>query len=78
MQCACAISTSENGRIGEGDTLELLLSLGYAKQSITQAEHICILSEHGYAKLIKIMVLAWGGEIPGQYFSAAGQSDNAL
>ena len=32
----------------------------------------------GYAKLIKIMVLAWGGEIPGQYFSTPGQSDNAL
>lgn len=42
-------------------TLELLLSLGYAKQSITQAEHIYILSERGYAKLIKIMDtdLAW-------------------
>lgn len=35
--------------------LELLASLGYAKQSITQAEHIYILSERGYAKLIKIM-----------------------
>ena len=33
----------------------MLLSLGYAKQSITQAEHIFILSERGYAKLIKIM-----------------------
>lgn len=49
-QRACGIST-----------LELLLSLGYAKQSITQAEHIYILSERGYAKLIKIMDsdLAW-------------------
>lgn len=58
---ACDISTSENERIGEDDTLELLLSLGYAKQSITQAEHIYILSERGYAKLIKIMDtdLAW-------------------
>lgn len=36
-------------------TLEFLLSLGYAKQSIIQAEHIYILSERGYAKLIKIM-----------------------
>ena len=33
----------------------LLEQLGYAKQSITQAEHIYILSERGYAKLIKIM-----------------------
>lgn len=48
-------------RVGESHTLELLLSLGYAKQSITQAEHIYVLSERGYAKLIKIMDtdLAW-------------------
>ena len=32
-----------------------LLKLGYAKQSITQAENIYLLSERGYAKLIKIM-----------------------
>ena len=32
-----------------------LEQLGYAKQSITQAEHIYLLSERGYAKLIKIM-----------------------
>lgn len=43
------------------DTLELLLNMGYAKQSITQAEHIYILSRRGYAKLIKIFDtdLAW-------------------
>lgn len=48
-------------RIGENDTLEILQSLGYAKQSVTQANHIYILSERGYAKLIKIMDtdLAW-------------------
>ena len=55
-------------RILLADTLEtkeyyiaLLIKLGYAKQSITQAEHIYILSERGYAKLIKIMDtdLAW-------------------
>lgn len=48
-------------RVGESHTLELLQDLGYAKQSITQAEHIYILSERGYAKLIKIMDsdLAW-------------------
>lgn len=47
--------------VGEAGTLELLLNLGYAKQSITQAEHIYLLSERGYAKLIKIMDtdLAW-------------------
>lgn len=32
-----------------------LQQLGYAKQSITQAEHIFLLSERGYAKLVKIM-----------------------
>lgn len=42
-------------RVDETHTLELLQNLGYAKQSITQAEHIYILSERGYAKLIKIM-----------------------
>ena len=48
-------------RVGETGTLELLHNLGYAKQSITQAEHIYLLSERGYAKLIKIMDtdLAW-------------------
>lgn len=55
-------------RLYEAKTLEtkeyliaLLTELGYAKQSITQAEHIYILSERGYAKLIKIMDtdLAW-------------------
>ena len=48
-------------RIGENDTLEFLLSLGYAKQSVAQAVHIYLLSERGYAKLIKIMDsdLAW-------------------
>lgn len=42
-------------RVGKSHTLDLLLNLGYAKQSITQAEHIYRLSERGYAKLIKIM-----------------------
>lgn len=53
-------------RVGESHTsndtvLELLQSLGYAKQAITQADHVYILSERGYAKLIKIMDtdLAW-------------------
>lgn len=42
----------------EAHTLE---ELGYSKQSITQAENIYLLSERGYAKLIKIMDtdLAW-------------------
>lgn len=39
-------------RIDMDDTLR---SLDYAKQSITQAKHIYLLSERGYAKLIKIM-----------------------
>lgn len=47
--------------VGETGTLELLIKMGYSKQSTTQAEHIYILSERGYAKLIKIMDsdLAW-------------------
>lgn len=47
--------------VHEAHTLEIILSLGYTKSAITQAEHIYLLSEHGYAKLIKIMDtdLAW-------------------
>lgn len=50
-------------RMGESQTLEFLLSLGYAKQSITQARHIYILSERGYAKLIKIMDTDYAWEV---------------
>lgn len=47
--------------MGESHTLELLLKLEYTKSAITQADHIYLLSERGYAKLIKIMDtdLAW-------------------
>lgn len=57
----CNAKTLKNERVDEAHTLELLQNLGYAKQSITQAEHIYLLSERGYAKLIKIMDtdLAW-------------------
>lgn len=46
-------------RVDLADTL--LESLGYAKQSVTQAKNIYLLSERGYAKIIKIMDsdLAW-------------------
>lgn len=52
---------------------QTLIEMGYAKQSITQAEHIYLLSERGYAKLIKIMDtdLAWEihDELIDRYFS---------
>lgn len=63
----------------ESHTLEFLQNLGYAKQSITQAEHIYLLSERGYAKLVKIMDtdLAW--EIhDGNYFEEEGEIDNMV
>ncbi|MDY3372068.1 MAG: phage antirepressor KilAC domain-containing protein [Terrisporobacter othiniensis] len=43
------------------NNLELLQSLGYSKMQVSKAEHIYLLSERGYAKLIKIMDtdLAW-------------------
>lgn len=43
------------------NNLELLQPLGYSKMQISKAEHIYLLSERGYAKLIKIMDtdLAW-------------------
>lgn len=52
--------TLENGSCAL-EARQFLETLGYTKQSITQAEHIYILSERGYAKLIKIMDtdLAW-------------------
>ena len=57
-------------RIVDTDTL---VKMGYAKQSITQAEHIYLLSERGYAKLIKIMDsdLAWEihDELMDEYFA---------
>lgn len=52
---------------------QTLIEMGYSKQSITQAEHIYLLSERGYAKLIKIMDtdLAWEihDELIDRYFS---------
>lgn len=55
------MQTLKDERSNEIDMPELLLSIGYSKQSITQAENIYILSERGYAKLIKIMEsdIAW-------------------
>lgn len=43
------------------NNLELLQSLGYSKMQVSKAKHIYLLSERGYAKLIKIMDtdLAW-------------------
>lgn len=45
----------------QNDTYALLNDLGYTRQEIVQADHIYILSERGYAKLVKIMdtPLAW-------------------
>lgn len=55
-------------------TLNMALDLGYTKSAITQAEHIYILSERGYAKLIKIMDtdLAWEiyDRLVDEYFKA--------
>ncbi|MCI9976492.1 ORF6C domain-containing protein [Clostridioides difficile] len=52
---------------------DTLIELGYAKQSITQADNIFLLSERGYSKLIKIMDtdLAWEihDKIMDEYFS---------
>lgn len=60
-QSILSVDTSEKAGVHEVHTLELLQSLGYTRSAITQAKHIYILSERGYAKLIKIMDtdLAW-------------------
>ena len=59
-----------------------LIELGYAKQSITQAEHIYLLSERGYAKLIKIMDtdLAWEihDKLMDEYFTMRQQIEQQV
>lgn len=69
-------------RAYETSTSEFLLSLGYAKQSITQAEHIYILSERGYARLIKIMDtdLAWEihDKLMDEYFEMREERDKGI
>lgn len=63
----------------EASTLEILVQLGYAKSAITQAEHIYLLSERGYAKLIKIMDtdLAWEihDKLMDEYFELREQQE---
>lgn len=55
------------------NTPELLDCLGYSKQSTAQAQHIYLLSDRGYSKLIKIMNtdLAWNihDKLADNYFS---------
>ena len=37
------------------NNLELLLSLGYSKMEIAKAEHLYLLSERGYTKLVSML-----------------------
>lgn len=59
------------------DAQQLLEGLGYSKMQISKAEHIYLLSERGYAKLIKIMDtdLAWEihDKLIDEYFKLKGQ-----
>lgn len=61
-----------NKGVGESHTLDLT-QFGYTRQAITQANNIYLLSERGYAKLIKIMDtdLAWEihDKLMDEYFS---------
>lgn len=61
-------------------TLEILDKLGYSKQAITLAENIYLLSERGYAKLIKIMDtdLAWDvhDQLMDEYFHLREEQQN--
>lgn len=69
-------------RVALAHTLDLLLKLEYSKQSITQAEHIYLLSERGYAKLIKIMDtdLAWDihDKLIDEYFTLRDEKKSNL
>lgn len=59
-----------------------LEELGYTKSAITQAEHIYLLSERGYAKLIKIMDtdLAWEihDKLIDEYFRLREEKENTI
>lgn len=68
--------------ICEIKTFELLINLGYTRTAITQAEHIYILSERGYVKLIKIMDsdLAWEihDKLIDEYFQLREEKENLI
>lgn len=53
------VHTSESQNFSEETVLKLLQELGYAKQSITQAEHIYLLSERGYTEMYICGVPKW-------------------
>ena len=67
--------------VGVAHTLDLT-TLGYAKQSITQAKNIYLLSERGYSKVIKIMDTdkAWEvhDHLIDEYFSMREVIQNTL
>lgn len=67
---------------GVGESHTLLNDMGYAKQAITQAKNIYLLSERGYSKLIKIMDddKSWEvhDELIDNYFSLREQVKLAL
>lgn len=54
-------------RVDKTHTLELLKNLEYAKQSITQAEHIYLLSERGYAIGTSTSIKHGGCVVPEQW-----------
>lgn len=62
------------------DAQQLSVRLGYSKMQIAKAEHIYLLSERGYAKLIKIMDtdLAWEvhDQLMDEYFHLREEQQN--
>lgn len=64
------------------DAQQFLVDLGYTQMQISKAEHIYILSERGYSKLIKIMDtdLAWQihDQIMDEYFELKEESQTAI
>jgi hypothetical protein len=62
------------------DAQQILISLGYSQMQISKAEHIYILSERGYSKLIKIMDtnLAWEihDKLMDEYFEMRDEKQN--
>ncbi|MEY8356821.1 ORF6N domain-containing protein [Lachnospiraceae bacterium 54-53] len=64
------------------DAQQLLTDIGYTQMQISKAEHIYILSERGYARLIKIMDtdLAWEihDKLMDEYFEMREERDKGI
>lgn len=81
-QRSCPTSTLNQKIVAYEASNNFLYDLGYSQMQISKAEHIYILSERGYAKLIKIMDsdLAWEihDKLIDEYFQLREEKENLI